>query len=349
MAPLPPFGDAWVLLEWQYYDELPPAEVRMRGAVRGMLETLDDPYTVLLDPQPAQQEQYRLSGRYGDIGLELWWAEEGAVGLSPYPAGPAELAGIAEGDRLLSIDGEAVGDAARLDALAGQLRGEIDTPVTLTVHREPDQTLTFTITRAEVLRPSVQSRHIPAAGGDIGYMRVTNFTERTVEEATEHLARLKRHGVQTLILDVRDNGGGLVEPLRRMAGLFLPSGTTIYYEIDRHRELGVQVLGQQKFAGPMVILVNRGTASATEIFAAALRENDRATIIGEPTFGKSSIQELYPLNDGSTLYITTAVWLTPEQHRLDGVGLTPDVSISPQVGQDAALQAALAHLEPLLP
>ena len=342
-TPLPPFGEAWTLTQQQFYGPLPPPDVRMRGAIRGVLETLDDPYTVLLDPPAAQQEQRQLAGRYGDVGVALWWTVDGGIGLSPFPDGPAAIAGVREGDRLLSVDGVPVTGTLNLDDVSRQFYGEVGTTVTLELLRPPTPALTVTVERDEVLHPSVRWRWIDAGKG-IGYLRIAIFTDQTATEVRDLLSEAVRHPLNALVVDVRSNGGGVVAPLPAIAGVFLERGSTLYYEVERRNEAAVRAKGEMLFAGPLAIVVDGGTASAAEIFAAALHENNRAVLVGQPTFGKGSIQRLYPLSDGSTLHITSAVWLTPERHRLDGEGLQPDLLIVPVEGQDAALSAALAYL-----
>lgn len=341
-GPLPVLDEAWTLAARDFYGELPPPEVRMRGAVRGLLETLADPYTVLLDPEPAQQEQQRLSGRYGSIGARLWWAEDGAIALAPHPAGPAAEAGVLTGDRLLAIAGERLNADESLDAVTRRLEGPVGTSLTLTLRRD-GRDFTVTLTRAEVVQPSVERRMLEGAP-EIGYLRIHLFTAETAQEMRQAVQELSQRGTRALVLDLRGNGGGMLADLDDVAGVFLPPDAVLYYDVRGTQERQVNVSGAQLFQGPLAVLVDGSTASAAEILAAALHDQERATLIGAPTFGKGSIQALYPLRDGSVLHVTHAVWLTPARVRLDGVGLLPDLPVEPRPGADATLEAAIAHL-----
>jgi len=349
--PLPPYSEAWLWLDQTFYGKLPDVSTRTHSAIRGLLETLDDPYTTLIEPQPAQQERQRLSGSYGDAGISLWWAPEGGVGISPYPNSPAARAGIQEGDLLLAVDEDPV-ENTTLEALAWRLQGDVGTEVTLTLQRAQETApFSVTLTREAVLHPSVTWRVVDIDRG-IGYLDLDLFTDQTTVEVLDALAALKdeTRTLQGLILDLRGNGGGVIAPLPQTAGLFLPAETVIYYEVRQDYETAVTTTGAaRQFDGPLVVLIDGGTASAAEILAASLSENDAAHLVGQPSFGKGSIQALYPLQDGATLHVTNAVWLTPKHNRLDGVGLQPEHIIDTIDGQDAALQAALAYLDEIIP
>lgn len=345
LASLPPFDSVWRLIEQEFYGDLPPAEVRARAAARGMLAVLDDPYTSLVDPQPAVREQQRLAGRYGDIGISLWWTPGGErVGLTPYPDGPAADAGVRVGDYLLAVDGAKVlTQTLSLEDLTWELQGEVGTTVTLGLLRPPSEWLTVTITRTEVLHPSVQWRTLE---GNIGYLKIAMFTSQTAAETEEALDALIEIGVGALILDLRGNYGGVIAPLPQIGGMFLPENAVLYYVTEHHQERGIRVIMKDvTFSEPVTVLVDGGTASASEILAGALQDHERAHLIGEPTYGKGSVQSLYPLSDGSSLHLTTAVWYTPKHKLLDGVGLQPDLEISATPGQDAVLDAAIAYIE----
>jgi len=343
-GPLPVLDEAWGLVADGFYGELPPASTRNRAAIRGLLETLQDPYTVLLDPVPAQQEQQRLSGRHGSIGASLWWAEQDVIALTPYTEGPAAAAGIRTGDRLLSIDGARLTGDISLEAVAAQLDGDVGSIVTLTLLRDSEAgEFTLTLTRAEVLQPSVEWRMLEDTNA-IGYLQIRMFTVQTPVEVPQAVDELLRQGARAMVLDLRGNGGGMLADLDAIAGVFLPSGLTLYYDVSESEEGEIQVSGVQRFTGPLMVLVDHATASTAEILAAALRDHNRALLIGTQTYGKSSIQALYPLKDGSLLHVTHAVWLTPARNRLDGVGLSPDSVAEPNPGVDQALQTAIEHL-----
>jgi carboxyl-terminal processing protease len=310
-----------------------------------MLAVINDPYTSLVDPQPAKQEQQRLAGRYGDIGLDLWWTPGGGnIGLTPYPDSPAAEAGVRESDYLLAVNGAPVAtQTLSLEDLRWTLQGEVGTTVTLGLLRPPSDRFTVTVARDEVLHPSVQWRVLES---DVGYLKIAMFTNQTAHEVAEALNALLETGVQALVLDLRGNYGGVIAPLPQIGGMFLPEDTVLYVVTEHHEEHAIHVIIEDViFDGPVAVLVDSGTASASEILAGALQDHDRAQLIGAPTYGKGSVQSLYPLSDGSNLHLTTAVWLTPAHKQLDGVGLRPDLEIDALPGQDAALDAAIAYLE----
>ncbi len=326
-APFSLLTDVVAVLEKDFYGTLPPRAARTRAAVQGLLYTLDDSHTYLIEPQPAQQELLQLSGDYSeeDVGVHLWWSTDGQIGLTPYLDGPAAQAGVKAGDYLLSIDGIAVHEANASDNLftiAQRLRGPEGSPVTLEIARPPHPTATLVITRAPVVRPSIHWRIIrPEAA--IAYLRIETVTDQTAQEVSIALSDLRTHGVTRLILDLRNNGGGVLASLPRLLGLFLGEGTVIYRTATRDAEQVTYSTGQAQYQEALVVLVNAQTASAAEIVAAALAEQGRAPLLGAPTYGKGSIQSLYPLRDGSTLHITSAVWLTAQEHPLEGAGLVP--------------------------
>jgi carboxyl-terminal processing protease len=352
--PLPPLGEASIILEREFYGELAPADIRTRAAVRGLLSTLNDPYTVLLDPQPASQERLHLSGVEVGVGLELWWTASGQIAVSPLAEGPAEQAGVQKGDVLLNINGENVADTqtqsvlANIPSIEAQLQGTAGTTVTLALLHPPTLTYTVTLERQEVPAPSVEWHLLEGEteGTNVGYLNIRHFSQRTAKEVRESLKALQESGISALILDLRGNGGGVTAPLPSLVGSFLPEGTLIYRQLAAGEDREVRTSEERIFEGPLVLLVDGGTASAAEIVAAALVENERAIAVGRPTFGKGSIQTLYPLSDGSTLHVTAAVWLTPEGHRLDGHGLEPGLLVESdgEVGRDAILESALVYL-----
>lgn len=312
-----------------------------------MLTTLNDPYTILVDPQPAQQEQQRLAGRYGDVGVTLWWLPGDGIGLTPYPDSPAARAGVLEGDRLLAIAGQPLTGTLTLDEVSWQLRGEAETPITLTLlQHSPTLTQTLTVVREEVLHPSVTWRWVDAEAG-IGYLDNNIFTDQSAVEIRQILGGAT--GLHALILDLRGNGGGVIAPLTEIGGMFLPPGTTMYYEVKQGQETPIKVQDTSLFNGPLAVLVDGNTASAAEILAAALQEREHTVLVGEPTFGKGSIQALYPLRDGSTLHVTNGIWLTSRHKHLDGKGLQPEILVTSAPGQDTVLEAALEQLRDTMP
>jgi len=342
------FWEAWDRLEEHFYGELPSPRERTYGAIHGALKSLDDPYTVFIEPQPRELERDRMRGAFGGAGVDLWRDAEGNMVISPYPDSPAERADVREGDVLLTVDGEAITDETTVDQARAWLHGEVGTAVTLTISRPPTPPFDVTIVREEIQVPSVAWRVLDGAPG-IGYIHVEAFTERTGEEVTTALQELQKRGSSSLVLDLRGNSGGLIDPAVTTASQFLRDGVVLI-ELNhdgQERSLPVQRGGVAPDV-PLAVLVDGGTASAAEIVAGALQDYGRAPLIGESTYGKGAVQLIYDLSDGSSLHVTSAIWLTPNRHRIQGRGLTPDVTVpsgdGPQGPQDEPLDRAVAYL-----
>jgi carboxyl-terminal processing protease len=346
------FWEAWERVEEHFFGEVPPPQARTYGAIRGSLALLD-PYTVFVEPVPRELEQDRLRGAYGGIGVAVWRDDEGRIALSPYPDAPAERAGLARGDVLLAIDGEPLPEAATESEVEVRLRGEVGTEVLLTVSRSDASSFEVAIEREVIEVPSL-TWHMETAA--TGYVHVMRFTDRTDDELAVALERLSEAGASRLVLDLRENRGGLLEPAVAVAGQFLEEGDVVLHQESegQTRALRARTLRARTFrvesAGdlttPLAVLVDGGTASAAEIVAGALQDQGRAVLIGTTTFGKGSVQEIYDLSDGSSLHVTTAVWLTPDRHRIDKQGLTPDVVVPSGDGAgDEPLTEAVNHLE----
>jgi len=346
-GPLSVFQEAWGLIERDFFGALPTNRERVYGAVRGLLETVDDPYTTFVEPIPRRFEQDDLRGSYGGIGVALNRAADGQVVLSPYRDSPAAQAGILEGDVLLAVDDVPI--TAEMDVtqeVTARIRGEVGTTVTLIVHRGAE-TLTFSITRQVIEIPSVTWRVLDQAP-NLGYVQVSSFTDRTSDELKDALDELLKGDIQGLVLDLRNNGGGLLQAAIDVTDQFVDGGVVLY-ERRKGQEEKSYVANQGELAPqiPLVVLVNHGTASASEIVAGAIQDHERGLLVGEPTFGKGSVQLIFDLSDGSSLHVTAARWYTPDRHQLDGVGLTPNlvVDADPQSESDVQLERAITYLQ----
>lgn len=344
--PLGPFWDVWDIVEENVYGEVPPPRERTVGAIRGVIELLDDPYTTFVEPQPRELERDRLRGSFGGIGVEVYRDTLGRMTLSPYEDSPALHAGLRAGDVLLAIDGEPITDETTLGDVRATLHGERGTSVTLTVARPPGDPFDVQIERQQIDVPSVTWRVLPEYP-DIGYIHVQSFTERTPDESAQAVAELSDR-TTTLVLDLRDNYGGLTRSAVDVASLFIPEGSTVYYEVAQDGEEKAFNAGAhpiQMLDRPMVVLVNEGTASAAEIVVGALQAHGRARLLGERTFGKGSVQLLFELSDGSSLHVTNAIWLTPDRKPIGEDGLTPDVPVTGDSTADEQLYEAVALLQ----
>jgi carboxyl-terminal processing protease len=325
-----------------FYGVLPSVETRTYGAIRASLELLD-PHTVFVEPQPREVERDELRGVYGGIGVTVWRDVAGRIALDPFPRSPAEQSGLRKGDVLLAIDGEPVTDRTSVSDVEAQIHGDVGTPVTLTVSRASTSPVYVTITREETEKPSITWR-MERAG--IGYIGVDGFTERTDGELADALQALQQAHAQALVLDLRGNGGGLVDSAVAVAGRFLQPRDVVLYQRSRAGERTFRTRSKDSLALPLVVLVDAQTAGAAEIVAGALQAQDRALLIGGATFGKGFVQEIFDLTDGASVHVTTAIWLTPDRRQIDGQGLNPDIVIprSDAVG-DEQLNRAVVYLE----
>jgi carboxyl-terminal processing protease len=344
------FWDVWGEVENRYYyqDKLPSEQDRMYGAIKGMVRTLDDPYTVFVDPEEAAIIRESYSGEFDGIGAYVEEAPQGGVYiLRVFKDSPAEEAGLKAGDIVVGIDGEDVtGDI--LDESISKIRGPAGTDVTLMVAREgEEELLEFTVTRARIEVPTVEYEMLD---DNVGYIILYNFFGNSADQMDLAVNDLVDQGATSIILDLRNNPGGLVSEALRIGDLFLDDGV-IFIERDvdgntqEHRSQSGDIAEEIK----LVVLINGGSASASEIIAGAVQDRGRGTIMGETSFGKGSVQVLLDMNDGSQLRITFANWFTPDDHSISGTGITPDIVVEvpdeqPEEGNDPQLERAIEFL-----
>jgi carboxyl-terminal processing protease len=339
------YWEAWRLLDRDFYGTKPDAGERTYAAIRGMVSAFNDPYTYFVEPQPRQLERDELAGRFGGIGAGIEQTPQGFV-LHPQPGQPAAKAGVRDGDLLLLVDDREITPDMPVDAVVALVRGPVDSQVVLVVRRQDaaghTQEITLHVTRAEIYTPSVEWRLLEETGGArIGYIRHTLFTERSATEMRQALAELKRQGVERYILDLRGNPGGLVSAAVEIADLFLEGGVVFIEErADGSEQMQHAKPGAEAGNAPLAVIVDAGSASASEILAGALQDHRRATLVGETTFGKGSVQLIHELPDRSSLHVTNAQWFTPNRHPITAHGLQPDVPVEP--GADPLPQAIAA-------
>lgn len=344
------YAEAWRLVERDFYGEFPSPTQRTYGAIRGSLQTLNDPYTYFIEPEPAVREQEQLQGHFGGIGAYLLLHEDGYIRLSPMVERPAQRAGVQEGDRLLAIDGLTLPWPADRDQATNLLRGAVGSVVQITVTRGTEQ-LHFSITRAQIELPTVSWRLLTEAPA-IGYLRIERFSGLTSAELAEALPALTAAGANAgLILDLRGNPGGLLDAAVAALGPFLDGGVVLEERQARGESQFYRApAGGVALTWPLAVLIDEGSASAAEIMAGALADRNRATLVGRTTFGKGSIQRVHRLADGSAVHVTFARWYTPGGRQIDGQGLPPAIFVpADAAGEDPILAAALAHLQASIP
>ncbi len=319
--------EAWSLIE-QDFDGAIPADDELRyGIVEYVLGTLGDEFTRFVRPETAIRGREIQSGSFEGIGALVRQNEANQLEIvRPFDGQPADLAGIKAGDVVIAVDGVSVLGWS-LDETVDVIRGPRGTDVTLTVVRQGQATpFEVTITRALIEIPVLEAELLPQ---NIAYVRLTTFAQRNVEEQLQvALEGLLAEQPAGIILDLRDNGGGFLDMSIAVADLFLPDGVVLF---ERNRT-GLDVTyrsedGDLAESLPLVVLVNAGSASASEIVAGAIRDRGRGVLIGETTFGKGSVQRVYELSDQSEVRITIARWYTPDNHSIDGVGVAPDIVI----------------------
>ena len=346
------FWEAWSRVEENFIGDMPTTKALTYGAIRGGLGLLNDPYTVFIEPAVREQERQSLQGTFGGIGAYLRRPEEnGDIVLEPIPGNPAEVAGVLFGDVLLAVDGVAITPEMTVQEVADLIKGEKGSKVTLTIlHPEAEESIEIEVERGDILIPSVSYRMLEAEA-PIGYVQLSRFSGESSNEISEALTELQDQGAEMLILDLRRNGGGLLDAAVDVADHFIEGGPVLYQQSKEEGEK-VRIVDDNALAPnlPLVVLVDGGTASASEILAGALRDRERAVLIGDQTYGKGSVQLVFDLSDGSSVHVTSARWFTPDHHQIDQQGLQPDISVeitqeAIDNGRDLILERAIQYLE----
>ncbi|PKB71105.1 MAG: hypothetical protein BZY87_07205 [SAR202 cluster bacterium Io17-Chloro-G6] len=329
---LPPefqrLAEVWELMNQEHIDaeNLDP-QIISDGAVRGMVRALEDPYASFLNQEQYSLESEDIQGFFGGIGAEVGIRDGVMTILSPMPETPAEAAGVKAGDVILEVDGESIRDLSLLQVVQ-LIRGDKGTTVTLLIrHLRSSEPVSIEIERDII---NLESVNLLMQVGRIGHLRLSGFTGTTSEELKVALERFERSQGVGLVVDIRNNPGGLVSSVVDVTSQFIGGGLVLY-QVDaqgNRRDWGVKS-GGTALDVPMVVLVNEFSASASEVFAGAIVDNNRATIVGSTTFGKGSVNNLWPLNDGSGIVFTTARWFTPNGLLIEGEGITPDVVLDP--------------------
>jgi carboxyl-terminal processing protease len=350
-----PFWKAWSIINRDFVPtgtstKLATDEDKVWGAIGGMVESLGDPYTVFFPPVEAKQFAADIKGSFGGVGMEVGQENGVITVITPLKGSPAEAAGIRKGDKILKIGDK---DTARLttDEAVRMIRGEEGTPVTLTVSRTGRAPFEVTIVRQLINIPTIETKSL---GDGIFYIALFSFTENSPNLFRAALREFIESGDTKLVLDLRGNPGGYLEAALDMASWFLPPGAVVIREErgqdkeeNTYRSRGYDIFNENlKF----VILVDEGSASASEILAGALSEHGKATLVGEKTFGKGSVQELLPVTPDTSIKVTIARWLTPNGKSISDEGIVPDISIKPteadiKAGKDVQLDRAIQFLK----
>lgn len=339
-------NEVQTLIDQHYLREQPSTQLRAYGAIRGLIGTLNDKYTFFVDPPVAQSESDVLAGTYGGIGIQVERSETGKLIIYPFKDSPVLQQGITEGDELIAINGIAVDLTIQPDELDQKLRGEVKegNGVNLTVRKSDTSEFNAFVPYAVINVPSVIWR-VLADNHDIGYVQITLFTSRTPDELSEALKDLIASNVKGLVLDLRNNSGGLLRESVEVASQFLDGGVIVYEKTSNFESpLNASTDGLATDL-PIAVLVNGGTASAAELVAGAIRDRQRGILIGQTTYGKGTVQQIFRLSDNSSLHITAAEWLTPNHQHLDGLGLEPNIAMIPDVnGRDVELGEAVRQV-----
>ena len=330
-------GQAWNIILTDYVDrDKLDTDNLSRAAIEGMVESLDDPYASYLEMEHYELGLSSLEGEFNGIGAYVTVEGKQLMIIAPIADSPADKAGIKAGDTILEINGEPVVDMSLAEAII-KIRGPKGTAVRLLIlHEDETEPEEIEIIRARVELPSVRFE----MKGDIAHINVTQFSERTKEELFQALQSLAEKKARGIILDLRHNPGGLLESVVDVASYFLHDGTVVDIIDNQGNMTTLQVKTSALTTDlPMVVLVDKASASGSEVLAGALQDHGRATIAGTKTYGKGSVNVLHRLDDGSGLYITTARWLTPHGYLIEGEGIAPDHELE-LTGEDALQWAA---------
>jgi len=320
------FTTALVLIQKQFVKEVSPKEL-IYGALKGMLSHLD-PYSQFLKPDEYKELLTETEGEFGGLGIEIGIRDGLLTIITPLEGTPAWRAGLKPGDRIVKINGELT-KGITLEEAVKKLRGKPGTKVKITILREEDNL----IKDVEIVREIIKIqdvKNVKILESGIGYIKISEFREKTPQQLDRALSKLKKKGIKGLILDLRNNPGGLLSSAVKVAERFLEKGKVIVTVKERKTNKTYSYKANYKnplLNIPMVVLVNKGSASGSEIVAAALKDNKRAIILGEKTFGKGCVQSVIPLEDGSAIRLTTAYYYSPKGKVIQDEGVLPDIKV----------------------
>lgn len=340
-------------LFWQVYNELSSsylrtmdAEKALYGAINGLVLSLEDPYSSFLTPEESKMFQEELSGKLEGIGAEIGRRNGIPTIITPLKNSPAERAGLEPGDQILAVDNEYT-DKLSLDAVISRIRGKRGTEVTLTIVRNGADPKEY-----KIVRESIDIQDVTwERDNDVAIITMRQFGDNSVTQLTQVAGEIKNENISRIILDLRNNPGGLLDKAVEVAGFFLPSGSTIVKEQPKDGAVSaITTESDPIFAKePLFVIVNKGSASASEIVAGAIQEYKRGIVLGEKTYGKGTVQVFKDLKLGAALKLTIAQWLTPQGHYIEENGIEPDIAVEykdsdVEEGRDPQLEKALNEI-----
>ncbi len=339
-------NEAWSIISRNYVDRTKVNSSNMSAeAIRGMVTSIDDPYSAYLSPEEFQASTNGFQGKFEGIGATVGVKNDVITIIAPIPDSPADKAGIKPGDTILEINGQSTSGMGVEEAVS-LIKGPKGTSVKLLVQHEGDTvTSEITIVRAEIQLSSVSF----SMKGDIAYIRITHFTEQTDKELLPVLGDITQNGATGIIIDLRSNPGGVLDAVVDIASHFIKDGVIVSTVDNKGRKETLSVTpGSVTTDLPMVVLTDNHSASGSEVLAGTLQDYGRATIAGTTTYGKGSVDQLFELKDGSGIYLTIGRWLTPKGRMIEGHGIDPDPGAALTLAGDDAVQWAidLLHNQP---
>ncbi len=345
------FEEVWTAIHERYVDDKIDDAALVRGAIRGLVSGLGDPYSTYFDPSEAKEFADEIKGTFEGVGMEVGFKENQLAIIAPLPGTPAERAGLQAGDLILQIDAQDT-DGWSIDQAIKKIRGPKGSTVVFIIRRNQDEPKEIRVVRDTIVVSSVVAKMLGVEQHQLGYIKISSFTEDTVAKVRQEIQGQLAKSAEGFVIDLRNNPGGLLDASVDIASIFV-NDQVIVSEVDqagRRQDLRSSG-GRLVDAQPVMVLVNGGSASASEIVAGALQDLDRATIIGQQTFGKGSVQQLDDLPDGSTLKLTIAKWYTPKNRSISEQGITPDIVVEPGTDSttDPQLDRATSELVKVLP